>query len=80
VCMEPDRILPVKAITKELTVSYVFGYRRQDFAFAVNMLGAGRIDTHPMISDRVGFDDFPAAFERLKRSKTECKVLLEPLR
>ena len=78
VCMEPDRIVPVKAITKELTVSYVFGYRRQEFAFAVDMLGAGRIDTRAMISGSVGFDRFPAAFDALKRSKTECKVLLEP--
>jgi (R,R)-butanediol dehydrogenase/meso-butanediol dehydrogenase/diacetyl reductase len=80
VCMEPDRIVPVKAITKELTVAYVFGYRRQEFAFAVDMLGAGRIDSHAMISSVVGFDGFSAAFDALKRSKTDCKVLLEPAR
>jgi (R,R)-butanediol dehydrogenase/meso-butanediol dehydrogenase/diacetyl reductase len=78
VCMEPDRIIPVKAITKELQVNYVFGYRRQDFAFTLDMLGAGRLDTRAMISDVVGFDDFSAAFETLKHSKTAVKVLLEP--
>jgi (R,R)-butanediol dehydrogenase/meso-butanediol dehydrogenase/diacetyl reductase len=80
VCMEPDRILPVKAITKELQVNYVIGYRRRDFAFTVDMLAAGRIDSRPMISGAVGFDTFPAAFEALKHSKTDCKVLLEPQR
>jgi (R,R)-butanediol dehydrogenase/meso-butanediol dehydrogenase/diacetyl reductase len=80
VCMEPDRILPVKAITKELQVHYVIGYRRRDFAFTVDMLAAGRIDSAPMISGAVGFDTFPATFEALKHSKTDCKVLLEPQR
>ena len=78
VCMEEDRIVPVKAITKELQGNYVFGYRRQDFAFTLDMLGAGRIDARAMISDIVGFDEFPAAFEALKHSKTAVKVLLEP--
>jgi (R,R)-butanediol dehydrogenase/meso-butanediol dehydrogenase/diacetyl reductase len=80
VCMEPDRILPVKAITKELQVNYVIGYRREDFAFVVDMLAAGRIDTEPMISGAVTFDTFPTTFESLKHSKTDCKVLLEPQR
>ena len=78
VCMQPDTILPVKAVTKELQVNYVFGYRRADFAFTIDMLAAGRLDPLPMLSRTVGFDEFPAAFEELKTSKHECKVLLEP--
>ncbi len=80
VCMQPDTVLPVKAVTKELQVNYVFAYRRQDFAFAIDMLAQGRIDPHPMLSGLVGFDGFPAAFEALKTSKAECKVILEPER
>ncbi len=78
VCMEPDRILPVKAITKELQLRYVYGYGREDFAFAIDMLGAGRIDSRPMVTGGVGFDRFPATFEALKTDKRECKVMLEP--
>ena len=78
VCMQPDRILPVKAITKELHVAYVFGYRRQDFAFTIDMLAQGRLAARRMLSHTIGFDTFPTAFERLKTSKNECKVILLP--
>ena len=78
VCMEADRILPVKAITKELDVRYVFGYGRRDFELTVDMLARGRVDASPLVSEAVGWDAFPAAFESLKRDKSRVKVLLEP--
>ena len=78
VCMQLDHLMPVLAITKELQVNYVLAYRHQDFAFTVEMLASGRIDPHPMLSGTVGFDGFPAAFEALKTSKAECKVMLQP--
>ena len=78
VCMPPDRVLPVKAITKELEVRYVFGYGRRDFALTIDMLARGRLDVSPMLSDTVGWDEFPAAFEALRRDKRRVKVLLEP--
>lgn len=78
VCMEADRILPVKAITKELEVRYTFGYTRRDFAFTIDMLARGRIDASPLFSEAVGWETFPAAFESLKRDKSRIKVMLEP--
>jgi threonine dehydrogenase-like Zn-dependent dehydrogenase len=42
------------------------------------MLAAGRIDPRPMLSGTVGLDAFPTAFEALKTSKQDCKVLLQP--
>jgi (R,R)-butanediol dehydrogenase/meso-butanediol dehydrogenase/diacetyl reductase len=78
VCMQPDRVLPVKAITKELEVQYVFGYARRDFAFTIDMLARGRVDAAPMLSETVGWESFPAAFEALRADKTRVKVMLEP--
>lgn len=78
VCMAPDTIQPVKALTKELQVNYVFMYRRQDFEMAIGMMDRARIDPTPMLTRSVGFGDFAAAFEDLKTDKTACKVLLEP--
>ena len=49
-----------------------------DFAFTLDMLAARRIDSKPMITDRVGFDAFPDAFEALRKPTTQCKVLLQP--
>ena len=78
VCMQPDRIVPVKAITKELTVSYVYMYGRKDFGLAIEMLDRGRIDASAMLTDQVGFNEFPAAFDALRGDKRQCKVMLRP--
>lgn len=78
VCMQPDRLLPVKAISKELEVRYVFGYGKRDFAFTIEMLARGRIDPSPMLSEIVGWDAFAVAFEELRRDKRRVKVLLDP--
>lgn len=78
VCMERDEVLPVKALTKELQLIYTLCYQRRDFEFTVDMLAAGRIDPMPMLSSTVGFDGFAQAFDGLKQSKKECKVLLLP--
>jgi 2-desacetyl-2-hydroxyethyl bacteriochlorophyllide A dehydrogenase len=80
VCMEIDRIMPIQALVKELTIKYVLRYERADFALALDMLAAGRITSTPMITGGVGFADFAETFERLKTSKAECKVFLEPAR
>lgn len=77
-CMHPDTILPVKAMTKELTISYCTMYRRHDFEMTLEMLDMGRIDPMAMVTGAVGFDDFPATFEALRQPADQCKVLLEP--
>ncbi|MGE0153954.1 MAG: alcohol dehydrogenase catalytic domain-containing protein [Reyranellaceae bacterium] len=78
VCMQPDRIVPVKAITKELTVSYVYMYGRKDFALAIEMLDRGRLDPSAMLTGQVGFAQFPTAFDALRTDKSQCKVMLRP--
>ncbi len=76
VCMALDTIMPVKAITKELSVQYVFMYRRHDFEIAIDLLNREMIDPSPMFTRDVGFEEFPAAFDSLKADKTACKVML----
>ena len=77
-CMGADTIFPAVAIIKELDLSFVFAYRKQDFEMTVDMLGRGRIDAASMVTDSVGFDAFPEAFERLKNPGGQVKVILEP--
>jgi 2-desacetyl-2-hydroxyethyl bacteriochlorophyllide A dehydrogenase len=78
VCTKPDPFIPVIAVMKELAMHFVVYYRRQDFAYVVDMLAQGRLDPRPLVTDRVGLDDFPAAFTALKHPSTQCKVLVEP--
>ncbi len=78
VCMQPDRTLPIKAITKELQVNYVFMYEKADFELTIEMLARRRADPLAMLTGTVGFDAFPAAFEGLRTPGDQCKVMLEP--
>ncbi|MGE0482691.1 MAG: alcohol dehydrogenase catalytic domain-containing protein [Gammaproteobacteria bacterium] len=78
VCMAPDRIQPVKALTKELQINYAYMYSRQEFELTIDALDRERIDPSPMLTRTVGFADFAAAFEGLKTDKTACKVMLNP--
>ena len=76
-CMAGDHLFPTKALVKELDISFAFIYRQEDFATVVHLLGQGRIDAAPMISDRVDLAGFSTAFEDLKQPNTQIKVMLE---
>lgn len=78
VCMAPDRIAPVKALTKELQVNFSYMYRRQEFELTIDLMNRERIDPTPMLTRTVDFATFAEAFEALKTDKTACKVLLDP--
>ena len=78
VCMKPDRIVPVTAVIKELSVRFVSYYRRGDFAYTLDMLRTGRIQPGAMITDVISLPELPAAFEALRRPSTQCKVIVRP--
>jgi (R,R)-butanediol dehydrogenase/meso-butanediol dehydrogenase/diacetyl reductase len=77
-CMKPDSFMPALAMVKELAVKFVIAYDKSDFQFVVDMMAAGRIDVDRMITDIVGFEAFPQAFESLRRPGSQCKILLRP--
>jgi (R,R)-butanediol dehydrogenase/meso-butanediol dehydrogenase/diacetyl reductase len=64
---------------KELTVSFAKAYTTGAFREACRLIETGEIDVAPIITDRVGFDAFPAIFDSLSRPSVRGKVLLEPL-
>jgi threonine dehydrogenase-like Zn-dependent dehydrogenase len=76
--MAADTFFPAKALVKELDLSFAFIYRKRDFELVIDLLGRGRIDASGLVTDRVGFDGFCAAFEALKRPSDQIKVMLEP--
>ncbi len=78
VCMQPDTILPLAAILKQLELRFVLGYHLDDFQFTLDMMAAGRIDGNAMVTDVVDLAGLPGAFESLRKPSGQCKVLLEP--
>ena len=77
-CMARDSIYPGRAIVKELDLAFAFIYRKRHFELVLDALARGRIDAARLITDRVGLDGFPAAFEALRAPSGQLKVMLEP--
>ncbi len=78
VCSKPDQFLPLPAIMKELQLQFVLAYRKRDFELIAHLLASDRIDPAPMLTETVGFDAFPAAFEGLRQPQGQCKIMLDP--
>ena len=77
VCQQPDTILPLMGIVKELEIQFVLGYRPDDFDYVIAMIASDRIDVAHMVTDVVDLNALPAAFEALRKPSHQCKVMLE---
>ena len=77
VCDNPDQIVPLAAFVKELRIQWAVGYEKDDFQFTIDMMVAGRIDACAMITDVVGLEQVPEAFEALRNPSHQCKVLID---
>src|ERR1043166_7041098 len=77
VCQQPDTIMPLMGIMKELELQFVLGYRPADFDYVIAMIAGDRIDVAQMVTDVVDLDGLPSAFEALRKPTHQCKVMLE---
>ena len=75
VCMTEDRIKPLIAITKHLTLQFVLGYTPDEFREALEAIGDGRVDPSPLVTRTVTLDELPAAFRSLS-DPSDCKVVV----
>ncbi|MEE8557821.1 MAG: zinc-binding dehydrogenase [Myxococcota bacterium] len=78
VCMQEDRIKPMVAIGKELSMQFVLGYTPEEFAQTLQAIADGRIDVVPLITGRVGVEGVAGAFEELAEPDRHAKILVEP--
>lgn len=77
VCHTPDTFTPVDALTKELSVQFVFAYRPDEFATALLLIAEGDVDVAPWISSTRPLDEVGTAFADLTAGGGSCKVLVE---
>ncbi|WP_372786529.1 zinc-binding dehydrogenase [Phenylobacterium sp.] len=78
VCMETDRIEPSIAITKEVELTFVFGYTPEEFAGTLRNISEGLIDVSGLVTSRVGLDGVAGAFVALGDPEAQVKILVEP--
>ncbi len=77
-CFSADTIQPLAANFKEVTLSFVRAYEKDDFQYTVDMMEQERIDPRPMVTDQIGLDEVPAAFAALEKPDSQCKVVVYP--
>jgi threonine dehydrogenase-like Zn-dependent dehydrogenase len=78
VCMETDKIEPAIAITKEVELTFVFGYSPEEFAATLRQLSEGVIDVSRVVTGKVGLDEVAQAFVTLGDPEAHVKILVEP--
>lgn len=78
VCPTEDRVLPQRAMAKEIGLQFVMGFGTPDWRRVRELLDAGRADPAPVVTDTVTLDKLPAAFEALRRPTTQIKLLVRP--
>ena len=78
VCMETDRIEPSIAITKEIELTFVFGYTPEEFAGTLRHLAEGVIDVAGLVTAKVGLDGVAQAFADLRDPEAQVKILVQP--
>jgi 2-desacetyl-2-hydroxyethyl bacteriochlorophyllide A dehydrogenase len=78
VCMEPDQLVPIAAIRKEVEVRFAIFYRGAEFAAAAALLSDGQIDASDFVTRGVDLAGVNSAFETLLGSTNERKILVMP--
>ena len=78
VCMEPDTVLPLFGVAKEINVQFVNAYDHTEFAESLRAIAEGEIDVAPLITGDVGLDGVGAAFDELATPDEHCKILVTP--
>jgi threonine dehydrogenase-like Zn-dependent dehydrogenase len=78
VCMQPDTIMPMRAVTKELSLQFVFGYDPLEFKATLDQIADGHLDVAPLITGSVPFAGVPQAFADLADPEAHAKILVEP--
>jgi threonine dehydrogenase-like Zn-dependent dehydrogenase len=78
VCMETDKIEPSIAITKEIELTFVFGYTPEEFALTLRQLSEGIIDVSGLVTGMVPLDGVAGAFTALGDPEAHVKILVRP--
>jgi threonine dehydrogenase-like Zn-dependent dehydrogenase len=78
VCMERDAIQPLLALTKELSLQFVFAYDPGEYHDALHLMAEGKVDATPLITSTVGLDAVPGAFDLLGKAEEQAKILVDP--
>jgi 2-desacetyl-2-hydroxyethyl bacteriochlorophyllide A dehydrogenase len=78
VCMQPDTILPVTGVLKEVELVFSFAYRPDEFSAVLVDIGDGAIDTGRLITGTVDLGGVGDALDALATDPSEIKIVVQP--
>ncbi len=78
VCIPPDTFRPSIGIYKHLSLRFVLGWSRDEFATSLHNLAEGHIDGAKLVTGQVGLDGVPQAFADLADPERHVKILVRP--
>jgi len=73
-----ESFLPMVAIMKELSMTFVIYYTQEEFAHALDLIGSGKFDWRAMHTGTVGLSGIPGAFADLRDPEQHAKILIDP--
>jgi threonine dehydrogenase-like Zn-dependent dehydrogenase len=76
-CMQRDYVEPIIAITKELSLQFVFAYTPEEYAATLRNIADGRIPVAPLITGRIAADGLSDAFNELVSPEVHAKIVVE---
>ena len=77
-CTPADSFMPFQVVSKELRLQASAFYEVRDFEIAADVMDKDADTPRAMVTDIVGLEAMPAAFEALRQRSTQCKVLVNP--
>jgi 2-desacetyl-2-hydroxyethyl bacteriochlorophyllide A dehydrogenase len=77
-CMPPDTITPVTAIVKEVSMTFVYAYRQDEFAQALRLLATGQVNLAALVTGHASLDGVARAFARLREPGHHVKIIVRP--
>lgn len=78
VCPHQEKITPLMAIMRELTVDFSFAYRPDELEQSIGMIRQHPDLVAKFITSRLPLDETANAFDRLSKNPHEVKVLINP--
>jgi (R,R)-butanediol dehydrogenase/meso-butanediol dehydrogenase/diacetyl reductase len=78
VCQTTDTFEPMQCIIKSLNLIFAYGYSTKDYAYIIELLGAGKLTAKPLISHQISLAELPDVFEALRMPTDQIKVIVQP--
>lgn len=78
VCMTEDTFMPVAAVVKDITLSFVSYYTRDEFGLAAQELSSGVLNLDGFVSARAGLDHLQDVVEGLGHPTDQQKIIITP--